>query len=82
MIERANRTVVGLAASVWTADLTRGHRVAQKMDSEIVWLNSWFARHPRPTSHRTTMQGPRQTTLRQALDIYTDTTNIVAAKHN
>ncbi|ALU73667.1 betaine-aldehyde dehydrogenase (plasmid) [Rhodococcus erythropolis R138] len=82
VIERANRTVVGLAASVWTADLTRGHRVAQKMDSEIVWLNSWFARHPRPTSHRTTMQGPRQATLRQALDIYTDTTNIVAAKHN
>ncbi len=81
VIERANRTGGGLAATVWTADLTRGHRIAEQMDTEIAWLNSWFD-HPRSSSQQIRMQGPRQVTWRQALDIYTETTNIVAAKHN
>lgn len=82
VIERANRTTGGLAASVWTADLTRGHRIAQQMDAEIAWLNSWFVHHPRSSSQQIGMPGPRQVTWRQALELYTDTTNIVAAKHN
>ncbi|MGW8538654.1 aldehyde dehydrogenase family protein [Rhodococcus qingshengii] len=82
VIERANRTGCGLAATVWTADLTRGHRIAEQMDTEIAWLNSWFVHHPRSSSQQIRMQGPRQVTWRQALDIYSETTNIVAAKHN
>ena len=36
----ANDTVYGLAAYVWTSDLTRGHRFAHQIESGMVWLNS------------------------------------------
>ena len=38
-IERANGTRYGLAASVWTHDLDRAHRVARALRSGTVWLN-------------------------------------------
>lgn len=39
-LEMANDTKYGLAAYIWTTDIKRGHRLAQKVDSGMVWLNS------------------------------------------
>jgi 5-carboxymethyl-2-hydroxymuconic-semialdehyde dehydrogenase len=39
-IRLANATEYGLAAYLWTNDLTRAHRVAQAIDSGMVWINS------------------------------------------
>ncbi len=38
-VERANGTRYGLAASVWTQDLARAHRVARALRSGTVWFN-------------------------------------------
>jgi betaine-aldehyde dehydrogenase len=38
-LRRANDSRFGLAASVWTRDLQRGQRVAQRIQSGTVWLN-------------------------------------------
>jgi aminomuconate-semialdehyde/2-hydroxymuconate-6-semialdehyde dehydrogenase len=43
-IQMANDTKYGLAASVWTSNLKRGHRVAQQMKAGITWVNCWFLR--------------------------------------
>jgi aminomuconate-semialdehyde/2-hydroxymuconate-6-semialdehyde dehydrogenase len=40
----ANGTPYGLAASVWTSDLDRAHRVAQQLESGLVWVNTWLLR--------------------------------------
>jgi len=39
-VRLANATKYGLAAYVWTNDLTRAHRVAQAIDTGLCWVNS------------------------------------------
>jgi aminomuconate-semialdehyde/2-hydroxymuconate-6-semialdehyde dehydrogenase len=40
----ANGTEYGLAASLWTADLSRAHRVSARLEFGIVWVNCWMLR--------------------------------------
>jgi aminomuconate-semialdehyde/2-hydroxymuconate-6-semialdehyde dehydrogenase len=40
----ANSVKYGLASSVWTTDLKRAHRVAEKVEAGIVWINCWLLR--------------------------------------
>lgn len=40
----ANDTAYGLAATLWTTDLKRAHRVAAGIESGIVWVNTWLLR--------------------------------------
>jgi aminomuconate-semialdehyde/2-hydroxymuconate-6-semialdehyde dehydrogenase len=44
VLEYANSTNYGLAATVWTQHLTRAHRVAANLHSGIVWINCWLLR--------------------------------------
>jgi aminomuconate-semialdehyde/2-hydroxymuconate-6-semialdehyde dehydrogenase len=43
-VRAANGVRYGLSASVWTRDLYRAHRVAKRLDSGIVWVNTWLDR--------------------------------------
>ena len=43
-VESANATQYGLAASVWTTNLERAHRVAGQLQSGTVWVNCWLLR--------------------------------------
>jgi aminomuconate-semialdehyde/2-hydroxymuconate-6-semialdehyde dehydrogenase len=40
----ANCTDYGLAGSVWTADIQRGRAFAERMETGIVWVNTWLNR--------------------------------------
>jgi aminomuconate-semialdehyde/2-hydroxymuconate-6-semialdehyde dehydrogenase len=40
----ANSTQYGLAATLWTENLSRAHRVAAKIESGIIWVNCWLVR--------------------------------------
>lgn len=44
VIGYVNSTKYGLAGSVWTQDIDRGHRVAQAFHSGLVWVNTWMLR--------------------------------------
>ncbi|MBB1489622.1 aldehyde dehydrogenase [Oceanospirillum sediminis] len=40
-IELANDSQYGLGAAIWTANLSRAHRVSRKIHSGMVWVNTW-----------------------------------------
>lgn len=44
VVEMANSTRYGLAASLWTTDINRAHRVSKQIESGIVWVNTWMNR--------------------------------------
>jgi aminomuconate-semialdehyde/2-hydroxymuconate-6-semialdehyde dehydrogenase len=44
VLNYANSTEYGLSATVWTENLSRAHRMAEKIESGIVWINSWLLR--------------------------------------
>jgi phenylacetaldehyde dehydrogenase len=41
LIRRANDTVYGLAAGVWSSDMKRAHRIANKLRAGTVWINCY-----------------------------------------
>ncbi|MBB88700.1 MAG: 2-hydroxymuconic semialdehyde dehydrogenase [Euryarchaeota archaeon] len=43
-VEMANCTDYGLAGSVWTSNSARGKSLAEKMETGMVWINTWLHR--------------------------------------
>ncbi|XP_009279765.1 PREDICTED: aldehyde dehydrogenase family 8 member A1 isoform X2 [Aptenodytes forsteri] len=44
VIKRANSVKYGLAATVWSSNVGRVHRVAQRLQAGLVWTNCWLVR--------------------------------------
>ncbi|GHE30020.1 MULTISPECIES: 2-hydroxymuconic semialdehyde dehydrogenase [Streptomyces] len=75
-IALANDTDYGLAAAVWTNDLRRGHRVAQRMDVGMAWVNTWFLRDLRSPFGGAGLSGIGREGGASSLHFYTEPTNV------
>lgn len=43
LIQRANQTIFGLAAAVWTRDIARAHNLAAEIKAGTIWVNCYDA---------------------------------------
>ena len=75
-IAMANDTKYGLAASIWTSDLKRGHRVAQQMNVGITWVNCWFLRDLRTPFGGAGLSGIGREGGMHSLNFYSELNNI------
>jgi aminomuconate-semialdehyde/2-hydroxymuconate-6-semialdehyde dehydrogenase len=75
-IRLANSTPYGLAASVWTENLSRAHRVAARMEVGICWVNSWFLRDLRTAFGGAKASGIGREGGVHSLEFYTEITNV------
>jgi len=41
LISRANQTEYGLAAGIWTRDISKAHRIAAELRAGTVWINCY-----------------------------------------
>ncbi|MBY0435213.1 MAG: aldehyde dehydrogenase [Cyclobacteriaceae bacterium] len=75
-IEFANSTPYGLAATVWTENLKRAHRVAGQIKSGIVWVNCWLLRDLRTPFGGMKQSGVGREGGWEALRFFTEAKNI------
>ena len=79
VIKMANSTNYGLSASVWTNDLKRAHRVAGKIDSGVVWVNTWMLRDLRTPFGGMKESGVGREGGIESLKFFSETKNICIA---
>jgi aminomuconate-semialdehyde/2-hydroxymuconate-6-semialdehyde dehydrogenase len=75
-IEIANSVRYGLAASVWTTNLGRAHRVSRAIDTGMVWVNTWLKRDLRVPFGGVKDSGVGREGGWHSLDFYTEQKNI------
>jgi aminomuconate-semialdehyde/2-hydroxymuconate-6-semialdehyde dehydrogenase len=72
----ANDTKYGLAASVWTTHIKRGHRVAEQLRAGITWVNCWFLRDLRTPFGGVGLSGIGREGGMHSLNFYSELNNI------
>ncbi|MDG1175300.1 MAG: aldehyde dehydrogenase [Flavobacteriales bacterium] len=76
VLEYANSTQYGLAATVWTENLSRAHRVSQELESGIVWVNCWLVRDLRTPFGGVKNSGLGREGGFRALEFFTEPKNV------
>ncbi|MGW1952738.1 aldehyde dehydrogenase family protein [Streptomyces sp. NPDC001920] len=78
-VELANSTPYGLASGVQTGNLARAHRIADRLDAGIVWVNDWAMLDPAVPFGGVRDSGFGREYGPEALDAYTTTKSVVVS---
>lgn len=76
VIAMANNSDYGLAAAIWTTNLSRAHRVAERMEVGLAWVNCWFLRDLRTPFGGAKLSGIGREGGQNSMHFYTEPTNI------
>lgn len=76
VIEWANSTPYGLAAMIWTENLTRAHRIAEQVQSGVIWINCWLLRDLRTPFGGMKQSGVGREGGDEALHFFTEPKNV------
>jgi phenylacetaldehyde dehydrogenase len=77
VIARGNETAYGLAASVWTKDIGKAHKVAAGLRAGTVWINCHNVFDAAAPFGGYKKSGYGREMGRHALDLYTQTKNVI-----
>lgn len=80
-LELANGTPYGLSATLWTQDVSRAHRMAEKLQAGIVWVNCWMVRDLRTPFGGMKQSGVGREGGQEALRFFTEPKNVCVKYH-
>ena len=72
----ANDSQYGLSATIWTQDIEKAHRAAERLDAGIVWINCWLVRDLRTPFGGTKSSGLGREGGSEALQFFTEPKNV------
>lgn len=75
-LQLANAAQYGLAATIWTQDISKANRVAAKVESGIVWINCWLLRDLRTPFGGVKNSGVGREGGWEALRFFTEAKNV------
>jgi aminomuconate-semialdehyde/2-hydroxymuconate-6-semialdehyde dehydrogenase len=75
-VELANGVPYGLAASIWSRDIGRCHRVAAHVEAGLVWINCWMLRDLRTPLGGTKQSGVGREGGFEAMRFFTEAKNV------
>jgi len=75
-ISLANNSQYGLAATLWTNNLGRAHRLSERLNTGIVWVNCWLLRDLRTPFGGMNNSGVGREGGLEAMRFFTETKNI------
>ncbi|CAN5260336.1 aldehyde dehydrogenase [soil metagenome] len=80
VVDYANDCEYGLASSVWTQNLSRAHRVAERIHTGTVWVNCWLLRDLRVPFGGMKQSGVGREGGNEALHFFTEPKNVCIAR--
>ncbi|HEY0677674.1 MAG TPA: aldehyde dehydrogenase [Chitinophagaceae bacterium] len=75
-LQLANAGDYGLAATIWTQDISKAHRVAGKVECGIIWVNCWLVRDLRTPFGGMKNSGVGREGGWEALRFFTESKNV------
>ena len=75
-LQLANATSYGLAATIWTQDISKANRVAANVESGIIWVNCWLLRDLRTPFGGMKNSGVGREGGWEALRFFTESKNV------
>jgi aldehyde dehydrogenase (NAD+) len=79
IVQRANNTFYGLAAAVWTRDVSKAHYLAKKLKAGTVWINCYDVFDAAAPFGGFKMSGQGRELGEEGLKAYTETKTVVVA---
>jgi aminomuconate-semialdehyde/2-hydroxymuconate-6-semialdehyde dehydrogenase len=75
-VSLANGVRYGLSASLWTRDLARAHRVSARLETGMVWVNTWLRRDLRVPFGGMKESGVGREGGRWSLEFFSESRNV------
>ena len=76
VVMMCNSTKYGLSASIFSNNISKAHRVASKIDSGVIWINTWLLRDLRIPFGGMKHSGLGREGGYNSLEFFTETKNV------